>query len=325
MSPRSGLVPLRPAPDPRPRPWGGVRFGGPDGQGPYGELWVAGPSSRVADPRSVHAHTVTSPGVASMTLDELAARDGPALVGSAGMAALGARFPLLVKMIDPADWLSLQIHPNDEQARSVGDGTSLGKREAWYVVDATPDAQLVVGTRSSVGRAEIEHAIASGHVPFELLETIHAQPGSLIHVPPGTLHAIGPGAFLYEVQQPSDLTLRASDWGRPSRADRPLHIEETIRLLDVTAHAEVVGSADEEPAVLSTENFRLEVVSSEVELRPAGRTVEVVTAAVGSALVEGDGWLEAVDPYQTIVVPASVPRYSIRPAPGARICVATLP
>ncbi len=338
------LLPLRPVPDPRARPWGGSRFTGvaptaTDGA-PVGELWVAGPGSVVVDPRGGHDHVgqatpgITTPagpgshadvGRPTLSLDDLAAREGERLVGRVGMELLGPRFPLLVKLIDPAEWLSLQIHPDDEQARAIGDGSSLGKREAWYVIAADAEARIVVGAAAGVDRPDLMAAVERGHVPFELLETIEAVPGSLIDVPPRTLHAIGPGAFLYEIQQPSDLTLRASDWGRPSRPDRPLHIDETLRLVDVASHAEVLSHDDDGHAVLTTDRFRLEVVVAEVELRPGGRSVEVITVVDGSALVEGDGWLEALETFQTLVVPASVPRYRIRPGPGARVCVGSLP
>jgi mannose-6-phosphate isomerase len=308
--------PLRPIPDPRSRPWGGRRFAAVDSRDSVGEVWVAGPASSVADP--------ADPSVL-VTLDELAEREGPALVGTAGMALLGARFPLLVKIIDPADWLSLQLHPDDEQAREI-DPDSLGKREAWYVIEAAGEAMLVVGAARGVDPDEVRRAVGAGDVPASMLEAVPAERGSIVHVPPGTLHSIGPGALLYEVQQPSDLTLRVSDWGRPTGPDRPLHAAAALRCVDPASRAQIVPPDDDGgPPSLTTDRFRLEAIAESTELRPDGRTVEIVTCVDGSALAAGDGWAEAIERWQTLVIPASVERYEVRPGPGARVCIASLP
>jgi mannose-6-phosphate isomerase len=308
--------PLRPIPDPRSRPWGGLRFASRDGGDPIGEVWLAGPSSAVADPADPSG---------LVTLDELAVREGPALVGTAGMELLGARFPLLVKIIDPGEWLSLQLHPDDEQARAI-DPASPGKREAWYVIDAAAEAMLVVGTARGTDLEDVRHAVAAGDVPASMLEAVPAERGAIVHVPPCTLHSIGPGALLYEVQQPSDITLRVSDWGRPTRPDRPLHTAEALRCLDAASHAEILPPDDDgSPPSLSTDRFRLEAIVEATDLRPDGRTVEIATCVDGSALVEGDGWSEAIERWQTLVVPAAIERYRVTPGPGARICVASLP
>lgn len=281
-----------------------------------GELWVAGPASLVSDPADPSA---------LVTLEALAAREGPALVGTAGMALLGPRFPLLIKIIDPADRLSLQLHPDDDQARGI-DPSSLGKREAWYIIEATAEAMLVVGVARGSDPAELRRAVGAGEVPASMLEAVPAERGSIVHVPPRTLHSIGPGALLYEVQQPSDLTLRVSDWGRPTGPHRPLHTAEALRCLDPASHAEIVPPDDDgTPPTLTTDRFRLEAIVEPTELRPGGRTVEVVTCVAGSALVDGDGWSEAIEPWQTLVIPASIELYRVRPGPDGRICIASLP
>jgi mannose-6-phosphate isomerase len=278
-------------------------------------MWVAGPLS------AVHGRNE-----AASTLEARAAAHGEELVGSAGMALLGPRFPLLVKLIDPADWLSLQLHPDDPQAEAIAGPGALGKQEAWYVVATEPGAQLLGGARRGPSPAALLAAIAGGDVPRGLLESIEVEPGQLIDVPPRTLHSIGPGVLLYELQQPSDLTLRVSDWGRQPSPDRPIHAEASLRYVDLASHARLVPADDDgRPAPLVTDRFRLEVVLDEVVLHPAGRTLEVVTTVEGSALVEGDGWLEALGLFETLVVPAATPSYRILPAAGARICVATLP
>ena len=114
-------------PSASPRPWAGTRLG-PG----IGERWLAGPAS-----------VVTIGDGFTPTLDELAAAWGPSLVGTRGLERMGARFPLLVKVIDAAEWLSLQVHPTDELARRLYGPDAVGKAEAWVVLDADPGARLV--------------------------------------------------------------------------------------------------------------------------------------------------------------------------------------
>src|SRR5450756_531947 len=117
---------FRPVPDLHERVWGGHRLGSPHGQ-PIGEAWVAGPSNVIADGPDE-----------GRTLAEVAAREGAAFVGRNAGARTGDRFPLLVKLLDPAAWLSVQVHPDDATARQLEGPEALGKAEAWYVLDAAP-------------------------------------------------------------------------------------------------------------------------------------------------------------------------------------------
>ncbi len=123
------MRPLRIIPDLRTRVWGGTRLShSPEGGMPIGEAWLAGPSSQVLDGPAAGA-----------TLDELAASLGARLTGCD--APDTGRFPLLAKIIDPAEWLSVQVHPDDEQARRLEGPSAVGKTEAWYVIDAAPGAE----------------------------------------------------------------------------------------------------------------------------------------------------------------------------------------
>jgi len=140
LDPRVLATPLRPRPEPSVRPWAGSRLAAPGAR--VGELWLAGPASVV----EIGAGE-------ACTLDELAASAGEALVGSRAMALLGPRFPLLVKLIDAAEWLSLQVHPSDEIARELYGAGAVGKTEAWLVLDVEPGATLVTGPRRDLPEA----------------------------------------------------------------------------------------------------------------------------------------------------------------------------
>ena len=227
-------LPLRP--ELRRRPWGG-RYLQPlwpaaavdrvAGDGPFGEAWLAGPGARLA---------ATSR--AGATLDELAAELGPELVGSVPYGRYGGRFPLLVKLLDAAQPLSLQVHPDDAYAlRHEG---SLGKTEAWWVLAAEPGATVWWGFARPTSRDEVARAAAAGALAG-LLRVLPVAPGDVVVNPAGTVHALGAGLTVYEVQQASDLTYRLDDHGRLGRDGRPreLHLQRGLEVADLRPGAEV--------------------------------------------------------------------------------------
>jgi mannose-6-phosphate isomerase len=304
--------PLRPVPASSPRPWAGTRLG----EG-VGEVWVAGPAS-----------VVPLPDGSSATLDELAAREAEALVGRAGIALLGRRFPLLAKLIDAADWLSLQVHPDDSLARRLLGADGVGKDEAWVVLAAEVGSRLVTGPAAGLDAAAVRAAVAAGTMGFAECELRTTTPGDVVNLRAGTIHAIGPGVFVYELEQPSDLTFRISDWGRPPTPERHLHLEEALEAADPTRHAELVGS-DWRLAggVLDDRRIRLELVAPgpAPARRPGGRSPEIVTAFGGGVTLAGDGFEERLAPLETAVVPAAVNLYDIVVADGATALVGSLP
>lgn len=306
------LLPLRPIPAPDVRPWAGSRLAS-HGES-VGELWLAGPGSVV----QVGAR-------GPRTLDELAAELGDALVGTAGSARYGARFPLLAKLIDAGDWLSLQVHPDDALALELHGPAGVGKAEAWVVVDAAPDAMLIIGPAEGIAEDALRDAIAAGTAGRAACRAVPAVPGDVLLIRPGTLHAIGGGTFLYELQQPSELTYRVSDWGR---AGRELHVTAALRALHADAVAERCGSGFRiDGGALEVPELRLElpVLATPVERRPAGRSPEVVTALRGSVRLSTDGWSETLAPRETVVVPAAVAAYELAGPPDALVAIGSVP
>ena len=201
------------------------------------------PPGVVAESWEVSAHA-TAPTVADRgplrgrTLLELAAEHGAALVGRNAERAYGpGRFPLLVKLLDAAQPLSVQVHPDDARAALRGDG-ELGKTEMWHVLHADPGAEVVLGLRDGTDERALRRACADSRIE-ELLNRAAVKAGDSILVPAGTVHAILGGAVLLEVQQDSDVTYRLHDWGRTG-ADgrpRPLHLEEAIGAIDFAGPA----------------------------------------------------------------------------------------
>ena len=153
-----------------PRVWGGQRLKHSP-ENPIGEAWIV-----------YECNPIASGPLAGRTLAEVTAERGAALVGKHAFERTGPRFPLLIKLLDCADWLSIQVHPNDEQAIRMDGPDQFGKTEAWHVLEAEAGAQLIAGVRPGTSAAELAQAIRSGGIkPYALYHTVQA--GDTIFMP----------------------------------------------------------------------------------------------------------------------------------------------
>lgn len=147
----------------------------------------------------------------------------------------GDRFPLLTKIIDAQDDLSIQVHPNDAYA-GVNENGSLGKTECWYVLDCPADATLIIGHNAET-KADMENMVQNGEWN-RFLREVPVKKGDFIQINPGTLHAIKGGFVILESQQNSDITYRVYDYDRLSNGvKRPLHIEKSMDVTTVPAES----------------------------------------------------------------------------------------
>lgn len=207
--------------------WGGRRlqtlFGKPLGpEADYAECW------EVVDRGAIQSQVAAGPH-AGRSLRWLMEHHRESLLGP---HAVHGQFPLLIKLLDAADRLSVQVHPDCRQAAVMGFAEP-GKSEAWVILEASPGSRLFVGLRSGVTAADLQSALKSGDIA-DCLHSFPARPGDCIYVPAGTVHAIGEGIVLAEVQQPSDLTFRLFDWGRldADGSPRALHIEQALECIN---------------------------------------------------------------------------------------------
>lgn len=150
---------------------------------------------------------------------------------------IGSPYPLLIKIIQADETLSVQVHPDDEYA-AVHEN-SPGKTECWYVLDAKPEATIIYGFNEQYSRSDLEAAINNNRLE-KYLRTVPVAKGDFIFIPAGTVHAIQGGLRLLEIQQSSDITYRLYDWGRP----REVHIQKG---LDVIRHLPPSYPAVEHP------------------------------------------------------------------------------
>jgi mannose-6-phosphate isomerase len=312
------LAPFQLTPDFRERVWGGQRLR--PGAPPIGEAWVVYEHNRVA----------TGP-CAGRTLGEVAAHapSGEALLGRRAGRQWGARFPLLIKLLDCADWLSVQVHPDDAQAVRLEGPGHFGKTEAWHILEADPGAQIISGVRPGATAEMLAEAIRHGTLP-ELAQYAAARAGDTILVPAGTIHALGPGLFLYEVQQASDITYRVFDWNRPASDGRQLHIEKSLAVANPAATGQPVPlpALDDtgRARLVSCEYFTLELIGGEapVALDTAGESFHALTVIDGAAVVESGGGALALGRLDTAVVPAATGAYRVRPDGKFRALVSSV-
>lgn len=159
------------------------------------------------------------------------------LLGSEIFNTFGAHFPILVKIIDTNDWLSIQVHPGDELARKRR--LNGGKTEMWYVIDAQKDSELISGFKKDVSQSSLKKKIDSKKLE-ELLNFVKVCKGDVFYLPSGKIHALGPGILLAEIQQTSDTTYRIYDWDRADKngKKRDLHIDEAMEAIDFNASKE---------------------------------------------------------------------------------------
>lgn len=169
--------------------------------------------------------------LAGKTLNEVLAEYKGELVGEAVYAKYGNHFPLLIKFLDAQDDLSIQVHPNDKIAKEKHN--SYGKTEMWYVVDAEPGAQIVLGFNKPMNPTLLRESILNKTLE-EHLNYVPVKKGDAFFIPAGLVHAIGKGIVIAEIQQASDITYRLYDYNRVDKNgnERELHVEDGIGAVD---------------------------------------------------------------------------------------------
>lgn len=277
---------------------------------PIGESWLTWSDSCIAN----------GP-LAARKLGDIARQYKRELVGTA--AVYEDQFPLLIKFLFTAQKLSVQVHPDDAGAQRVGQ--PYGKTECWYVLNAEPDARVALGLKPGVTVADFETAIHEVRAEA-LLNWIDVHPGDMLYVAAGTVHTIGGGMVLVETQQTSDITYRLYDYGRP----RELHITDGLAAIKLHSRAgKVVHQAGEDPNTLVRSPFfqvEKRKLTVPLDASVAPDSPQIIVAIDGGGIVEAAG-MEPVSfaKGEAVVIPACVPRYSVRPQWEVEIMRMSLP
>jgi len=307
------LYPLLMLPGFDPRPWGtqdlSPIYPNHKFEEKIGEAWLSGDDCKVAN----------GP-LTGKTLAQLSEEFTRELVGEAARDA--KRFPLLLKFLFPHEKLSVQVHPDDEQALRVGQ--PWGKTECWYVAHAKPGAQIGLGLKPGVTAAQLEEAIHEKHAE-DVLNWINVYAGDMIYVAGGTVHTLGPGSVIVETQQQSDTTYRLYDYGRP----RELHLKDGMAAVkEKVGSGKVVRPAPEQMSggknrhapLVAAPYFVVDMFEAKDPLELATRddsgkrSVQILVAVEGCGVIEAAG----ADPVtftkgDAAVVPACVGDLRVRP------------
>jgi mannose-6-phosphate isomerase len=284
------------------RIWGGRRLESEFGKKlppnlPIGESW------EIVDRPEAQSVAANGP-LKGKTLHELWMQDRQAIFGKVRDFP---RFPLLVKLLDAQEKLSLQVHPPEEIAKTLG---SEAKTEFWYVAAADAGAELFVGLKESMTREEFKHALEKGTVA-DCVHKIRANAGDAMFLPAGRFHAVGAGNLLVEIQQNSDTTYRVFDWNRvaaPGKSRR-LHVDEALQSIDFTDGAP--GLVEPKGEVLARDEL------FEIQKWNLDKSREVVPAGQFAIVYCISGSLRCADvdlkPGEFFLVPASLQDRELKP------------
>jgi mannose-6-phosphate isomerase len=246
--------------------------------------------------------------------DELLGPDGPR----------AGRFPLLIKILDARDKLSLQVHPPSRVAAELGGEP---KTEMWYIADAAPGAELYVGLKRGATRAEMEHKLQTGDVA-ECFHRVPVRAGDAMFLPSGRVHAIGAGLVIFEIQQNSDTTYRVFDWNRVGLDGKPraLHVKQSLASIDFNdfepslAAGRFAGKGPiKSRSLVKDPLFTVEVCRADAadDAPIAPRKMRIFALLTGKAQISHNQITVSLAPGRFCLVPASLDHVRIQAEPGS--------
>ena len=309
------LYPLKLIPQASSRLWGGERlkslvpsFADLQTDEPIGEAWLVYAEDEVANGA-----------LQGQTLQQAAEVWGEQLLGSSSVARYGGQIPLLAKFLDAADKLSIQVHPDDAYAkRKEADTGHLGKTEAWYILAAKPDANVIWGFNQDVDEATVRAAVEAGDLE-RYLNFVPVEAGDVIYNPAGTVHAVGAGILLFEIQQSSDLTYRLYDYNRRGKSGelRELHLDKGLEV--ATLRAEQNAKVTPQPLsgtvtqLVHSDYFVMErwEVAETVRSATAPTSSEMFVVLEGEVTLTSMGEMYGLEQADAVVLPALLGPYQL--------------
>lgn len=284
------------------------------------------PDGIVAESWEISAHQdgmgiVAEGALEGSSLKELADGYGEKLLGSLSVSKYQRAFPLLLKFFDANDWLSVQVHPNDEYARIHEN--DFGKTEMWYIVDAEPGSSILYGLNRKLTRAEFKKIIDEGRIS-EVLKKVPVSAGDIVYIPAGTVHAAGNGILIAEIQQNSNATYRLYDFDRknPDGTTRPLHIEKALDSINFDKATNTGktkglsyknGNADIR-IIIADPHFCVDMIDidGKTDLSADGRSFMAYLFYDGDGLLEWDNGSMPLRAGRSVLIPASLGAYTIK-------------
>jgi len=240
------------------------------------------------------------------------------LVGKEVFKNFGIKFPLLIKYIDAAENLSIQLHPNDKIAKEKHN--SFGKTEMWYIMQADENAELILGFEEPISKFRYVELVEKNELP-EALNKVKVKVGDAFIIPPGLVHAIGKGVVLAEIQQTSDVTYRIYDWDRKTETGkkRDLHTALALEAIDLSSENghEIAYKiqANSTSEIIANSYFKTNIIAVEGELTKDYSQIDCFLVLMG---VEGESFIslengnsEILKQGETLLIPASASKIKI--------------
>ncbi len=319
----TSLYPLKFVPILKERVWGGNRLSEEYGKkagknSKIGESWEL---SGVQDDISIVANGFLE----GNNLEEIIEVYMDDLVGEKIYEKFGREFPLLIKLIDANDDLSIQVHPPDEMARERHH--AYGKTEMWYVLEADDEAKIYTGFNREMTKERYVKSLDDGDIA-QILNIEKPQPGDVFFIPAGRIHAIGKGVMLTEIQQTSDITYRIWDWKRNGLDGKPreLHTELAMDAIDYNSYESYKTIV--EPTLNGTVNiidcqyFTTNIIELDNTIIKDYSLIDsfvIYICVQGNAKLEWDNKSMNLEKGETVLIPALMETIGITPAPSARI------
>lgn len=305
--------PLLFQPEFKERVWGGralEQFGLNIPEGHIGEGWM------IADHPNGTTSVVNGE-LSGLGLDQIREQFGPEWFGKKGFSEVNGRFPLLIKLLDCNDDLSVQVHPTDEY-KGLPKG-ELGKTEMWYVLDAKPDAKIIYGLKEGVTREDLKKALENGTV-MDSLQEVPVKAGDTFYIPAGTVHALCAGVVVAEIQQNSDTTYRIFDYNRPGLDGKPreLHIEDSLNVTAYEGSGASMMNTDDAVAgewlqLAQSPYFIVEkgIVNGPWDLTTTEGSFTILIVCDGEGTLKWDGGSQAYTSGQCFLLPANLGSYTL--------------
>jgi len=247
------------------------------------------------------------------------------LVGDKIYQKYGTEFPILIKFIDANDWLSIQVHPDDELALERH-GT-LGKTEMWYILDAEEKSELISGFSKKVSKAEYLQHLENKSIK-DIMNFVHVKKGDVFYIPSGRVHALGPGILLAEIQQTSDNTYRIYDWDRIDHSGmmRELHTDLALDALDFNVYEDYKTKyklkSNQTAEMVDSPFFKTNIIQIDQAIKKDYSEFDsfvIYIAAEGSFSIKYDNEFTLVNFGEAVLIPASIESVELFPKTECKV------
>lgn len=317
------LYPLKFKPLSKYRIWGGEKLNtvlNKDFKGEHiGESW------EISDVKGDKTRVINGP-LAGRTLKSLIQEFDADLLGTKVYERFGTDFPLLIKFIDAKTPLSIQVHPHDEVAKERHN--SFGKNEMWYIMDADPEAEIIVGFNKQLTSESYLNYLENGKV-LDVLNKEYTKAGDAYYIPTGRVHAIGEGVLLAEIQQTSDVTYRIYDYERVEKSTgktRDLHNDLALDVIDFTVHKQYntnyTVQKNQTNTLIHTPYFKTNIIKIDQKIQRDYTAIDsfviyICTAGKLELIVNNDVY--SLKKGETIVLPGVIKSIELVPSQTAEI------